>query len=67
MYNKIRPSQVRLSKCFYSPSPLYHKINPTPVKVVRGLFKSKSNISKNQTESSKAVRVFSSPVSKANE
>ena len=50
-----------------SPSPLYHKINLTPVKVVRGLFKSKSNISKNQTESRKVVRVFSSPVCKANE
>ena len=51
----------------FSPTPLYHKINPTPVKIVRGLFKSKSNMSENQTESRKVVRVFSSPLSKANE
>ena len=55
MYDKTRPIQ------------LYHKTNPTPVKVARGLFKSKSNISTNQTKARKVARVFTSPVFKVNE
>lgn len=52
MYNKSRPI------------PSYYKINTTPVKLVRGLFKSKSNISTNQTESRVVARVLTSPLCK---
>ena len=30
-YNKINLSTVSWSKCFSSPSPIYHKISPNPV------------------------------------